>query len=502
MHVSLIRKLLPQKRERKFQAGQYHNAVADWIRQVIGSFTQEIRDDLKSVRTRSRDASINDPYARAYFQTVANEIIGSKGIGVKFVAEDAPERLDERANKLLQDAFDDWAKSCTVDGLTLVEAQKLWWKTLKRDGEVLWRMRQGRQYGPYGCKIQFIDIERLDETYEATNSQTGNRITAGVEIDGDGAPVTLWVWLVRPDHLTPGQNVNNRRIPIPVSELFLDYEKERPDQYRGFPALSAALLPLAQIATYRKHELFAAGMASAKMGFYERDETADGDLYGEGDIDADGNPVESGQKKFRQKVEGGVFEVMPQGYRLSTFDVNHPNGNFPTFVNANVKPAFSSVGTAAHTVTNDLSDINYSSIRQGAIEEREQWLHEQEFIVSRFLGRIVPIWVRSALFFRAVPLPFAKLEKFLRVEHQKRRWPFIDPSKEAAMVKGDLEHQLTSQMRLCRDRGYEYEDVVAEIAQAKKIREKYGVSEQEVASAIIPSDNGNQDETETDSESA
>ena len=455
-------------KKRSFEAARYQNTLTRWARFTSSTFNEEIKQDLVSLRTRSRDASVNDPYGRRFFAAIKNNVIGSEGISVRLRVLNDNLTPDNVANNVLERHFKNWSKKATVDGRSFRQAQRLFVETMARDGECIVQHCKGNRYGPYGYQLRFLEAEHLDVEYNFTLNN-GNQIINSIEYDEEGRVVAYHLWKYNPNNT---QHKHNERIRIPAKEIIHGYDKERCSQGRGFPWLSAGLLNMTHIKEYQKTELIAARVASAKMGFFTKSEGAEGNLGDEYDEEAGA---------FVQEAEPGMFDVLPSGYSLQSFDPQNPNANFPAFVKSILRGVAASVGLSYHTLSNDLESTSYSSLRQGALDERETFKSIQAEVVEQFMVPVFENWLEMALLIQPgdLKLPLARFEKFNRPEFLPRKWAWIDPNKEASALKMMLEQKLKSRTEIIRDLGRDFDNVLAEIAEEQQKMEELGVVPQD-----------------------
>jgi len=163
---------------RRFDAAKQFQQLSGWLTNSP-LFQDELTQDLPTLRARSRDASINDPYARRYFKALSLSVVGAEGFRLKVLGRDPNGELDKVGNDRVAASFNRWSKHCTVDGLSLRKAVSLLLETVARDGEVLIQHLQGRDFGDFGYQFKIIDCDLLDEAYNRNikggNTQ-GNRI--------------------------------------------------------------------------------------------------------------------------------------------------------------------------------------------------------------------------------------------------------------------------------------------------------------------------------------
>ena len=109
-------------------------------------------------------------------------------------------------------------------------------------------------------------------------------------------------------------------------------------------------------------------------------------------------------------------------------------------------------------LANDLEGVNFSSIRQGTLDEREHWKEMQEGLIEQLLAPIFEAWLRRALLKGRIvvngkPLRAERLEKYRAVVWQPRRWDWIDPNADVKAAVTSKNNLLASPSQIIRDRG-------------------------------------------------
>lgn len=128
-----------------------------------------------------------------------------------------------------------------------------------------------------------------------------------------------------------------------------------------------------------------------------------------------------------------------------------------------------------NALANDLEGVNFSSLRQGVLEDREHWKLVQQWLIEHFYQEAFEDWLVMALTTQIIPLPLEKLEKYNKPIWRPRGWTWVDPLKE---VKSNVEAHnagfITAQ-HAANEMGEDIEDIYAQLAREQKLREKYGV---------------------------
>jgi len=357
------------KKLRNYKANQSDGLFADWI-SGSSNADSNIRFNLRKLRDRCREQARNNDYAKRYLQLLVTNVVGQNGIRVQCKARNSDGRIDLVGNKIVEENWMKWCKkgNCTMDGrMSFLDAQKLFIETLARDGEVLVRhISSSNPDEPY--KIQFLDADYLDEQ-ENKLLNNNQEIIMGVKLNEFKRPISYYLFKEHPHNNYFGK-YDRQHIEVPADQLLHAYINERPEQTRGLPFMTTALNRLKMIDGYEEAELIAARVAASKMGFFT---SPAGDGY-VGEDDDDYSPI--------MNAEAGTFEQLPDGMSFQSFDPQHPTSGFDSFHKSVLRGIASGLGISYVSLANNLEGVNYSSIRQGTLEERDNFRILQKFMVE------------------------------------------------------------------------------------------------------------------------
>jgi lambda family phage portal protein len=457
------------RRKRGWEAARYQPTLG-FLPTLFQDFQQELKNDAKNLRVRARDASLNNIYARTYLKSLVQNVIGPYGINLKMTIKNPNGTPDEIANYMLEQRWKEFGKKVTVDGKSLRELLKTVIETVPRDGEIFLVMRKGTNFGPYLLNVQCFESEYCDQEYNEVSTDGTTVINQGIEYDYYGRPVAYHLWKFAPNSVQARSIGHNERIRIPADEVLHIYSKERVSQGRGFPWLSAALISLSHITEYTKSELIASRVASAKMGFIYRPKGSEETV---GDYEDSADPG-----SFIDESVPGSFSVLPEGWQVQEFDPQNPNASYPQFIKAVLEGVAASLGIAYHTLSGDLSSANYSSLRQGALAERETFKECQQWLIESLLQPLFEAWLTNVLAFslEGVRLPISKFSQFNQTQWRPRVYPWVDPAKDMAATVAALEQNIRSRTEVCESLGRDFDDVIREIAAENELAKSLGVT--------------------------
>mgnify|MGYP003650862693 CR=1 FL=1 len=377
---------------------------------------------------------MDNDYASKFLKMVKANVVGVHGIQLqaRSVREDGS--LDKQDNDTIEEAFAEWSlpENCSVTGrLSWVDIQRLVIESVARDGEVL--VVKVRNFdNPFGFAVQIIEADHLDEDFNLTLAN-GNRIIMSVEVNEWDAPVAYHLLTDHPNETSimyKGRKYNR----VPATDICHLFCAERPSQMRGIPWMNT-------------------------------------DSY-VGEEDESGNLLTD--------MEPGVFEQLPAGMSVETFDPSHPNSAYQVFIKTVLRGASSGLNVAYNGLANDLEGVNFSSIRSGVLEEREHWRILQKWVAEQLHRPVYQAWLSQSLRTQALKLPEKKFKKFTKVNWQPRGWAWVDPLKDQQANKLMVEMGTGTLTAITAAAGLNFIDVCAERKAELAVLESFGLTTNDI----------------------
>jgi lambda family phage portal protein len=444
-------------------------SLANWS----GSVNADNDVALPILRARARNLAANNEHGKRFLSMVAANVVGRRNPRLQVRAlrdqrdPNKPTTLDKTANDTIEIHFERWGKTADITGRH--RSLYAWFRTVvkgvARDGEALVRVVRDRRL-PYGIGVQLLEADRLEDDRNQ-RLDNGNTIRQGVEIDSTGRAVAYWVKTAH-----PGENYATRAAGverIPAKDIIHLFLPERAEQVRGITWLHAIIIRASVIHNFEEAAVVAAQIGASKVAALERaDDGVDAtDSMADGKV---GNALQ-------MNVQAGEMFELPPGYKLNSWNPEYPHANFESFLKACLRGLAAGLDVAAHNLTGDMTDVNYSSARIAELSEREAWMILQDWFIESLAMPLYEEWLAMALISGAITfeitgkaLPADKLQKFLNASRfQGRRWAWVDPLKEAEANAKRLETQLTSRTRLAAEQGDEFEDILDELAQEQDL---------------------------------
>lgn len=435
---------------------------------VASSFSADsnLKTSLKILRDRSRDLARNNEYAKRYLNLVKTNVVGETGFSLQVRARNDDKQLDMAGNQIIERGFREWSRmgNAEVSGrMSWLDCQRFVAEGLARDGEVFAKKINNRQFRD-GFTLQFIEPDLVDHEKNGRNEKNGNQIRMGVELNSFHRPVAYYVLTDHPNDdffSTPRQRKHTR---VPADEIIHVFMPNRTYQTRGEPFMSPAITGLKMLAGYREAELVAARAAAAKFGVIT---TPSGDEFVGDDETDEGVPIID--------MEPGSYTQLPAGHDFKMVDPTHPTTAFAEFEAAVLRGIASGLNVSYTSLSNDLTGVSYSSIRQGTIEERDHYKMLQSFLIQHFCEPVYLAWLDSALDFGRIGITGDKFTKFSEHYFRGRGFAWVDPQREISAAVTALNNGLISMNDIAGNYGRDVEELFAQIQSDKEMAERYGL---------------------------
>lgn len=455
--------------QRRFDAAVVNRLTASW-QSINVAIDAELRTDLDRARSRSRDLFKNNEYAAKFGRTVKSNIVGPEGFRFQARAADPDGSMDTYANKGIEAAWWQWSRpdQCDVTGKkSFADLCRSIALSLARDGEYLVRKRRGNGAGMFGYQLQLLDVDRIDTQYNLWPANGRNAVIMGVEVDEWRKPVAYHLWNRHP---AESANVARYRERVPADEIFHGFIPLEDEQTRGVPWLHAVMRRMNDLNGYREAAVIAARVGASKMGFFT---TPDGEPPVGDATDNHGNTL--------TEAVPGTFETLPSGTQFTAFNPDYPHAQFDMFCKAALRGIASGIPGSYHNLANDLEGVSFSSIRSGTIEERDEWMLIQNFLITSLLVPIYEDWLDMAMLRGAIllpngkALPLTKKAKYVPHQWQGRRWQWVDPLKDMAASVLAIENGLASPQQIAAQTGRDIEEVITDLAHFQALLKAKGV---------------------------
>ncbi|OBU13319.1 phage portal protein [Morganella psychrotolerans] len=336
--------------------------------------------------------------------------------------------------------------------------------------------RLGHGKARYATTVQVIDPDRLSNPQQ--NFDMPN-IRGGVEIDADGAPIAYHIreahmgdWWAGKKTMTWNRVARETSWGRPV--VVHDFDMERGSQHRGTGILTPVVQRLKMLIKYDQSELEAAILNAIFSAYITSPydpkmvESAMGETFDETEVGA----YQDGRSEFHNDRRitlnnGARMPTLYPGESIETVNATRPNSNFEGFESAVLRNVASATGLSAQQITQDWSDVNYSSARAAMLEAWKTLTRRRDDFSNGFAQPIAVAFAEEMHDVEDVPLP-AGAPDFIdaSASYCRARWMgpgrgWVDPvaEKKGAILSMEAGFS-TLEMEVAENMGEDWEELV------------------------------------------
>jgi len=427
--------------QRDYDAGGRGRRTKNW-KAGGTSANQEVRTALKLIRNRSRDLIRNNSYAKhAVYDVIPNNVIGT-GIRPQPWADGAKE-------KRIKKVWQDWAETRNCDWYgqkDIYGLQREIMRAVGESGECIVRIRMDSK-NPSGIpfRLQVIESDYIDDTKDLFKfGKAEQSMEMGFKLDDGGRKVGVWLY---DSHPGEGYGTLESRL-IPIDNAIHVYEALRPGQVRGVPFGVSSFIRIKDFDEYEDAQLVRQKIASMFAAFIH---DSSGGL----------DPVNTNTNKYDyqgERLEPGLIQYLNPGEQIQLANPPAVEG-YGDYTRGVLRGIAGAYGITYEALTNDYSNVNFSSGRMGWIEMQRNvhnWQHD--IMISMFLN---PIWEKfiNLGIIAGTLLPSDNV----RANWTPPRREMIDPEKEIKGMATAVRNGLNSYSDTVRQLGRDADDVIEEL---------------------------------------
>lgn len=402
--------------------------VRDW-QPFLWSPDGELNPYRNLMVARIRDLVRNDGWASAAVTRTLDNVIGADFRPISKPDYYALKQLSgknfdhvwaQEFGKAVESHWKTWSldggRYCDVERhLTIPQLLGLAFRHKIVDGDALAVMhwlpeRMGRGSALYATALQIVDPDRLSNPFWSFDT---NIMRGGVEVDRFGAPTA---YHIEKAHVGDWFNAKDamiwERVPRETSwgraVVVHDFDHDRAAQHRGSGMLAAVLQRLKMLIKYDGTELDAAIVNSIFAAYisspYDKD-LVESALGEKDDLGAYQEMRADFHSKSDIKLEGVRIPLLAPGEEMETVSAAHPHSNFAAFESAVLRNVAAGCGTSAQQISQNWSEVNYSSYRAAMLEAWKTFHRRRVHFSVGFAQPVFTAWLEEAFDSDNLPLP-------------------------------------------------------------------------------------------------
>lgn len=404
-----------------------------------GSPREDIDDNIKVLRERSRDLYMGTPIATGALKTLRTNVVGS-GLKVKPSLDyEFLGMTDEEASKWetnVEREFNLWAESVNCDMTRLndfYELQQLIFLSWMMNGDAFALLPYNKRPNmPYDLRIQLVEADRICTPYEMS---WRDNVSGGVEIDNNGEVVAYHIAQFHP---LSSRQIKREWIRVEAfgkstgrRNVIHMMECERIDQRRGVPILAPVIESLKQLGRYTDAELMAAVVSGMFTVFIETENPNDAPL---GEMIDDGQRVDDGDANSLEMGNGAIVALAP-GEKANTANPNRTNAAFDGFVSSVCRQIGAALEIPSELLLKQFTS-SYSASRAALLEAWKMFRMRRTWLANDFCQPIYSEWLTEAVAKGRIYAPGFFDSPIIRKAYSQAEWSGpspgqLDPVREA-----------------------------------------------------------------------
>ncbi len=443
---------------RSYDAAGNGNGNANWR---VTNQSAEITDryDRETVRARTRDLERNSDMLNSVISAFKRNVFGS-GYAL------TPATGSEETNEILLGAWKRWCKkqNCDVTGTqSFNQIMRMCVQRKKIDGGILILKRYTSQ-GFLPFQIQTMEVDELDIS-QIQPRKKGNRVVGGIEYNRWNRPQGYWF---RQYDIEGSQILES--VYVEAKDVIFYFTKRRPSQIREMSDLSPTVTRIRDANEFMTAVSVKERIAACLAVFIKK--TNPSNAPGREARSKPGRPSYDG----KTIAPGMIRELDPN----DGVEVVNPNGqatDATNYIKLMQHMIGAGQGLSYEATSRDMSETNYSSARQGMIEDGLTYDDEKELLLEA-MDEIYETFVISCVLAGVVQAPdfWGNKEKYLahRWTEAPKKW--IDPSKEATANRIALSTGQKTFKEIAAENGRDWKEQMDEILDVLDYAESRGLN--------------------------
>lgn len=437
-------------------ASRKKNATKGW-EAITESFREDIEDNAKTLRERSRDIYHGGGVGAGAIKGVVTSVVGSGlrpslNIDYEFLGMTREEAKAWETKTKRE--FSLWAESTNADAERVdnfYELQELAFLAHLMSGDVFALLpRKKRVKWPYQTCVKLIEADRCITPYEK-NSYIEDKVINGVEVDKTGEVMAFYIankfptdGFVSESDCVKVDKYGKKSGRQNILHIMI---RERPEQRRGVPFLSLILPGLKQLERYMDAELMGAVINAFYTVFITsgQEEVDKGDIspihYEEDDNDSD---VDSPDVK----LGNGAIQYLRDGEKPVESKPGRPNAAFEGFVKAVCRQMGATLELPYEVLLKHFT-ASYSASRAAQLEANKMYRKRRERFSADFCQPVYEEWLGEAVATGRIYAPGFFEDPLIQKAYSRAEWNGpahgqLDPLKEAKASILKMENGLST----------------------------------------------------------
>lgn len=456
---------LALRESKNYDAGGWDRLNANW-RVFNESADVTDRYSRNTVRARARDLERNSDLMNALVGSYKRNVFGA-GYRLRAGSE------DDELNQEIERLWKLWCKkqNCDVTGTQSFDAMmRMAIQRKKIDGGILLLKR----YTPDGFvpfKLQALEVDELDATATAPKTKNG-KVVGGIEYSPYNRPVGYYIQQYSLDGITAANPIY-----VKAKDVIFYFSKNRPSQIREMSDMTPTVARIRDTNEFMRSISVKERILACLSVFIKHMPPGIDGAPGRPRPTGSGAAKGAGAYDYQGKtLTPGMIQYLNPGDEVEVVNPSGQATDATSYIKQAIRLIGSGQGLSYETVSRDMSESNYSSARQGMIEDELTYLEDRAQLME-VMDEIYETFVISlALAGKIHPKNFwERKEDYLKHKWIQAPKKWIDPLKEANANKTSLNTGQKTWADLAGENGRDWKEQINEMAEIIAYGEEKGI---------------------------
>lgn len=445
--------------QRNYDAGDYGRLNANWR---VANQSAELTDRpyRDNIRARARDLERNSDIMNSVTSAFVRNVIGG---GYTLQARTENEEL----NAKIESKWKQWCKktNCDVTGnQSFQQILRMLVKRKKIDGGVLIH-KVYTSGGLIPFKLQCLEVDELDASV-MNPQKKGNKVIGGIEMNAYNKAEGYWIRQYDID----GMSMHLPKF-IPAKDMIYAYQKSRPSQVREVSDMTQTMPRIRDTNEFMTAVSVKQRIEACLSVFIKR-MTPSGQI---GRGSAVGGESEKHNYQGKTLTPGMIMHLNP-GDDVETVNPSGQATDASSYIKQQQHMIGAGQGVSYEATSRDMSESNYSSARQGAIEDELTYEDDKEILIQ-IMDEIYETFVISLVLSGLVDIKDFWNKKEQYFEHAWIQAPkkWIDPLKESNANKIAMQTGQKTFKQICAENGMDWRETIDEMAAVMEYGKEKGI---------------------------
>lgn len=429
---------------RSYDAGEYDRLNAGWVAYNQSAESTD-RYSRETVRARARDLERNSDMANSVVGAYKRNIMG---MGWTLQAHTPDDELNEKIEN-------EWAEWCKKRNCDVTETQsfsqmiRMAIERKKVDGGILFKKCYTRG-GIVPFKLQALEVDELDTT-ATTPHNKDCRVVGGIEYNSYNKPTGYWIKQYGID----GWQVTEPQY-VPAKNMIFIYSKRRPSQIREMSDLSPTITRIRDANEFMTAVSVKERIESCLSVFIKKTIPTQG-------LGRQGTHQGQPYSYEGKTITPGMIKELNAGDEIQVVNPTGQATDAASYIKLQQRLIGAGQGLSYEATSRDMSQSNYSSARQGIIEDEQTYIEDRE-LFTEFQDEVYESFIISGVLSGLFNIPdfWDREKKRQYLDHEWVSQPkgWIDPLKEVQAMETAVKTGQKTFQQAAAENGKDWKDVI------------------------------------------